>query len=63
MLETKCVVPKIQKLSPIRGYQYNDIINSTVAIEVWNILTKLLSVEKIEDNKKPNPRIRECQRG
>ena len=63
MLETKCAVTKMLKLSPTRGYQYNDITNSTVVIEVWNILTKLLSIEKNEDDKKPNPRIRECQRG
>ena len=57
------VLTKIQKLSPTRGHQYNDIINSTVAIKFWNIRTKRFSIEKIEDDKKPNPRIRECQRG
>ena len=44
------------------GHQYPNTRNITVDVEVGTI-TKLFSVEKSEDVKKPNPRIRECQRG
>ena len=48
MLKTQCVVPKIQKLPPTRGYQHNGIINSTVAIEVWNIFKNFLVSKKLK---------------
>ena len=56
------VSTKIWKLAPTWGHQYPNTRNITVDVEVGTI-TKLFSVEKSEDVKKPNPRIRECQRG